>query len=142
MRKCSCCHKECESLHKHHVLPRVLGGIDEESNIVKCCEECHGKIHGRDMLHHRKLTIEGLIKAKARGVKLGGARPNSQARHDAVKAKADAIANESKPMIEQYRNDGLSYHKIAVKLNEANVPTAQGGNWYASTVRNYDRREV
>ena len=142
MHTCPCCHTEVDTLHKHHILPKVLGGVDAESNIINCCELCHGKIHGRDMVHHSVLTREGLRKAKARGVKLGGARPNNQARHDAVKALADAKAKEIKPMIEQCRNDGLSYRKIADKLNEANVPTAQGGKWYASTVLNYNTRGV
>jgi DNA invertase Pin-like site-specific DNA recombinase len=94
------------------------------------------------MLHHSALTREGLRKAKERGVLLGGARPNSQVRHDAVKALADAKAKEVKPTIEQFRNDGLTYSKIADKLNETNVPTARGGKWYASTVRRYYKREV
>lgn len=142
MHTCPCCHTEVDTLHRHHILPKVLGGVDDESNTVNCCEDCHGKIHGRDMMHHSYLTREGLRKAKARGVKLGGERPNSQARHDAVKALADAKAKEIKPMIDQCRKDGLSYRKIADKLNEANVPTAQGGKWYASTVFNYDTRGV
>lgn len=142
MYTCPCCHAEVSTLHKHHILPKVLGGVDDESNIVNCCEKCHGKIHGRDMLHHSALTREGLRKAKERGVLLGGARPNSQVRHDAVKALADAKAKEVKPTIEQFRNDGLTYSKIADKLNETNVPTARGGKWYASTVRRYYKREV
>ena len=142
MHTCPCCHTEVDTLHKHHILPKVLGGVDAESNIINCCEQCHGKIHGRDMMHHSYLTREGLRKARERGVKLGGARPNNQARHDAVKALADARAKEIKPMIEQYRNDGLSYRKIADKLNEANIPTAQDGKWYGTTVRNYNMRGV
>ena len=55
---------------------------------------------------------------------------------------SDAKAKEVKPTIEQFRNDGLTYSKIADKLNETNVPTARGGKWYASTVRRYYKREV
>ena len=142
MHRCACCHSECESLHRHHILPKVLGGVDNETNIVHCCEECHGKIHGRDMLHHRQLTIEGLRKAKERGVKLGGDRPSNQVRHDAIKALADKKAKEVKPMIKHYRNEGLSYRKIADSFNGAGITTARGGKWHASTVANYNRREI
>lgn len=142
LHKCACCHKECESLHRHHVLPKVLGGVDEDSNIVKCCEECHGKIHDRDMLNHRKLTIEGLRKAKERGVKLGGNNPNCKARNEKVKELADIKAKQVKPVLEEYRKQGLSYIKIAENLNKLNVPTERGGKWYGSTVRNYYTRVV
>ena len=142
MHTCPCCHTEVDTLHRHHILPKVLGGVDAENNIINCCEQCHGKIHGRDMMHHSYLTREGLRKAKERGVKLGGARPEAYVRHEAVKAMADARAKKVKPMIEQYRNEGLSYRKIAFKLNEANIPTAQGGRWHHQTVMNYDMRGV
>ena len=140
LHKCPCCHNDCKSIHRHHILPKVLGGVDEESNIIQCCEVCHGKIHGRDMLDHRQLTIEGLRKAKANGVKLGGARPNSQRRHAAVKAKADKKADEMKLILEKHRSRGLSYRKIAEELNNSGVPTERNSKWYASTVRNYYKR--
>lgn len=36
--------------------------------------------------------------------------------------------------IAEYRDAGLSYHKIAQKLNADRVPTPQGRSWYAATV--------
>lgn len=56
--------------HKHHVVPRVLGG----TRTIPLCPACHGKVHGRDFTHHRALTVAGLAKARACGVQLG--RPN------------------------------------------------------------------
>ena len=39
------------------------------------------------------------LSAKARGVKLGGARPNQKARHEVVKKDADDLANTVGPVI-------------------------------------------
>ena len=85
-------------------------------------------------------TKAALQEAKARGVKLGGARPNSQARHDAVKELADQNALRVSKLIKDHRSSGKSYRYIAEQLNALNVATANNGQWYASTVRNYDNR--
>ena len=140
MHICSCCHTEVYILHRHHILPKVLGGVDAESNIIKCCEECHGKIHGRNMLNHRELTLKGLRQAKARGVKLGGARPEAEARHAAVKREADQNALRVSKIILQSREGGQTYRAIADHLNQLNVATARGGKWHSSTVKNYHLR--
>ena len=134
---CPCCLAEVESVHKHHIVPRVLGGLDIPTNIIECCELCHGKIHGRDMTNHRALTIEGLRKAKARGVQLGGARPGAEVRHAAVKAVADGHADRVRSVINYYRNNGSSYNDIASHLNKLEIATARGGKWFGTTVRNY-----
>jgi len=85
-------------------------------------------------------TKAALKEAKARGVKLGGARPNNQARHDAVKALADQTALKVSKLIKDHRSSGRSYRYIAEHLNLLDVATAKGGKWFASTVRNYDLR--
>ena len=92
----------------------------------------------RDFISTR--TKAALKEAKARGVKLGGARPNSQARHDAVKALADQNAQKVSKLIKDHRSSGKSYRYIAEQLNNLNVATAKGGRWFASTVRNYNLR--
>ena len=92
----------------------------------------------RDFISTR--TKAALQEAKARGVKLGGNRPNQQARHDAVKGLADQMALKVSKLIKDNRNMGRSYRFIAEQLNELKVVTAKGGKWYASTVRNYDQR--
>ena len=92
----------------------------------------------RDFISTR--TKAALKEAKARGVKLGGARPNNQARHDAVKALADQTALKVSKLIKDHRSSGRSYRYIAEQLNLLDVATAKGGKWFASTVRNYDLR--
>jgi DNA invertase Pin-like site-specific DNA recombinase len=84
-------------------------------------------------------TKAALQAAKARGTKLGGARPNQQARHDAVKALALENANRVAPIIMDQIHGGKTYLYIAGQLNGLSVPTARGGLWYAGTVRNYHK---
>jgi len=43
---------------------------------------------------------------------------------------------EVRLQIAEYRSTGMSYGKIAEKLNEENVPPTRGAKWYASTVHN------
>ena len=85
-------------------------------------------------------TKAALAEAKARGTKLGGARPNNQARHKAVKAMADQNALVVSQIIEDHRKAGKTYRYIAQQMNDLNISTAKNGKWYASTVRNYDLR--
>ena len=81
-----------------------------------------------------------LAAAKARGVKLGGRRPNAEARHQAVRQKADDNARRVYDVIKSFRDTGTPYRKIATHLNNLKVPTANGGKWYDSTVRRYNLR--
>ena len=92
----------------------------------------------RDFISLR--TREALKAAKARGVVLGGARPEANKRHEAVKKLADANAKRVMPIIVDSRKLGKSYKAIATLLNDLEVKTAKGGKWFASTVRNYDLR--
>ena len=89
-----------------------------------------------------KRTKAALQAAKARGVKLGGARPEAEARHAAVKATADRNAVRVSKAIKSHRSAGATYREIAEHLNQLKVTTARGGAWYATTVRNYDLRVV
>jgi hypothetical protein len=40
------------------------------------------------------------------------------------------------PIISALRDAGASLRAIASKLNDAGIPTALGGKWYAASVRN------
>ena len=65
--------------------------------------------------------------AKARGVKLGAARPEAEARHKAVREEADARAKTIAPTISSMRESGSTWDQIAKQLKAMNVPTARGG---------------
>lgn len=89
-------------------------------------------------------TKAALQAAKARGVALGSANPAvrdalqaAQARAiETRKAKADAHAATVRPILEDYQRKGLSLRQMAEELNARQIPTARGGQWYATTIRN------
>ena len=59
---------ECgqSAMHKHHVVPRSLGG----RNTVWLCEQCHGVVHGAD-LRTSALTSKAMKRIAARGGRVG-----------------------------------------------------------------------
>ncbi len=103
--------------------------------------------HEREMISQR--TKAALGAAKARGKHLGnpnGARAlraagagkvGWTAGADGNRAAADKFARQLVPVIETIRADGItSLEGIATELNARSIPTARGGRWYATTVRN------
>jgi DNA invertase Pin-like site-specific DNA recombinase len=84
-------------------------------------------------------TRVALQAAKARGVTLGNPKL-AQAREvavDAVKAAADAHAANVLPVIQHAQKAGATtLRQIADALNARGIPTARGGRWYASSVKN------
>jgi site-specific DNA recombinase len=44
------------------------------------------------------------------------------------------VSAEVRLQISEYRSLGMSYGKIAEKLNEENIPPTRGAKWYASTI--------
>lgn len=95
----------------------------------------------RELISER--TRVALAAVKRRGTKLGSPTPEIGAAKagEAVAAQADRFADNVLPIIADLRRRGLStYREIADALNARGVPTARGGAWFASTVRNYELR--
>lgn len=134
-----------ENLEHHHVLPRVIGGGDEEENMITCCSLCHGKLHSVNRTPNLgELTKLGLQKAKARGTKLGSPQNLTKKVQELgrsianEKSKKRAIEKATKlaPTILKMKLEGKSLNKIADQLNKDGVPTVSGiGSWNASMVR-------
>jgi DNA invertase Pin-like site-specific DNA recombinase len=84
-------------------------------------------------------TKEGLARAKARGVKLGG--ENEQSRIN--KAEAETRAQALRPILVEIVGDhhDMSATAIAAELNRRKVETLRpGSKWYAQTVIRMMRR--
>lgn len=87
-------------------------------------------------------TKAALAEAKAKGKKLGGIRPKTEARNDAVKAKAADHAQRVAGLVLPLRQAGKTLREIAATLNASGVQTARGGQWSAPQVmRTLDRLE-
>ena len=83
-------------------------------------------------------TKAALAAAKRRGVKLGSPNPaKGGAATAGLRKDATAkVAPQAMPVITALRNAGQSLRAIASALNDAGIPTAMGGQWHASSVRN------
>ncbi len=102
MKKCFECN--CPNdLHEHHVVPKSLGG----TKTIPLCVICHGKVHGKDFLNMRRLSLIGLKKAKKSGIKLGRKKGTHE---DLIKKHADVVLNLM---------DGYSLRNTAKHLNKA-----------------------
>jgi DNA invertase Pin-like site-specific DNA recombinase len=89
-------------------------------------------------------TRAALAAAKERGVELGNpALPKARKKAVvALKAAADKNAANVLPIIREIRRSGAkSLREIADALNARGVPTARGGQWYATSVSNLLARE-
>ena len=85
-------------------------------------------------------TKAALAQAKARGQKLGGLRDSTAARNAAMRTQADDHAQKVASTITSRRAAGATYAEIAGDLNAMAVPTARGGQWHPTTVRNAEKR--
>jgi len=83
-------------------------------------------------------TKAALAAAKERGVKLGTKTPHAggKATGEARMAKTRIVAVRAMPIISKLRAAGSSLRDIAATLNDAEIPSAMGGKWHASSVRN------
>ena len=90
---CALC-GDTENLVHHHVVPRSIGGSDEETNLLTVCPPCHGTVHGMTLpANIRELTKAGLARAKAEG-RIGG-RPAKMSREQLQKAAEMLVAGAS-----------------------------------------------
>lgn len=89
-------------------------------------------------------TREALRVARQRGVRLGSPRPEIGSRVGVIRlrALADARARDLAPQVAEIRlsNPDASLRGIAQILEEIRVPTARGGTWGPSGVRNVLQR--
>lgn len=79
-------------------------------------------------------TREALAAAKARGVQLGGIRPNTITRNDGAKAKAVVEAEKLRPLLAALTAQGASLREMAKALAGAGCTTRNGRPLSASTV--------
>lgn len=79
-------------------------------------------------------TKAALKAARARGVKLRGARDATMRRNVVVRAKASAAAKKAMGVIGPLKASGQSLNAIAGTLHSMGVATSRGGRWTAKQV--------
>lgn len=87
----------------------------------------------RDFISLR--TKAALAAAKAKGKKLGGVRPKTEARNEAIQRDAVAFARKVQPIVEPLRAAGSTLQTIATALDGSGVTTARGGKWTPMQVK-------
>jgi DNA invertase Pin-like site-specific DNA recombinase len=80
-------------------------------------------------------TRDALAAAKARGVQLGGLRPNTITRNDAAKAKAAAEAEKLRGVLAPMAAAGMSLRQMSEALAGAGRTTRNGSPLSPSTVK-------
>jgi len=99
----------------HHWIPRSLGGLDIEDNILTLCRKHHAEFHSvKEKSNHKILIKKGLQRTKANGTKLG--RPKSK--------MPKKIFLEKHSDIKKLLDEGVSIRKTA-KLVDKSTYTVQ-----------------
>lgn len=135
--RCWECEIEGVPLHNHHPVPRSRGG----TKTIPLCEPCHSKAHHRKKnMNTSKLTKEGLARARARGVKLGGPKIKTIGiiGREVSRRRANQFARDMIPLVEECKANGIkTFLGIANYFNEKGIETSRGrgAQWYAKTVK-------
>lgn len=114
--------------HKHHVIPKSMGG----TKTVPLCTLCHGKAHGIS-ISGPELTKRALRKRKADGMKYTKQTPYG---FEVVGRKLVLVEAEAKVVaeIQAARDSGSTLQSIADSLNGRGIPTKTGKQWQPATI--------
>lgn len=115
----------------HHVVPESVGG----TKTVLLCSPCHGKAHGlAKKAGHRELTRMGLMRAKARGVKLGRAGPsNLKPNTEERRARAFAFRQPLRFVVDHLVGQGLTVRAMASYFTEGGIESPSGRKRWGHT---------
>ena len=138
MDKCFECGEPAQV--NHHVVPTVLGG----TQTIPLCDDCHSKVHDKDLTSMRKLTTD-LFKAwgppKVGRRHKGGIPPygfdvQKTHGHRGGTLVENIQEQEVIKKIKKWRADGWNRAKIMRELNAKKTPTKTGkGKWHYTSLR-------
>ena len=124
-----------DNLNQHHLIPRSLGGSDDESNLLTLCGPCHAKVHQvRADWRHSELTKTAMQAKKQRGEYIGGHTPYGFNRSD-CKLVRNEVEQNIITQAKHLRANGLSLTKIALKLDRQGIKTRTGSLFDATQIK-------
>lgn len=136
-------HKYCvacgsiDELHDHHLVPRSVGGSDDESNLITLCNPCHGKIHGiTKEWNLTKLTKEALQHKKAKGERTGSIPYGFNVADDGIKLIKNEHEQETIRYCIDAKEAGYSLREIADLLIEQGFKNRADKAFHAQTIKN------
>lgn len=121
---------ECESygeIDNHHVVPKSLGG----TKTVPLCYKCHGLVHNKNFIEHRRLLLIGIAKAKEEGKFKGRLKGSMKSDEEYLKLQKsiDTI---------KYFEEGMSYRNIVKKVGSSLGTVQKIINIYKKSIQNTD----
>ena len=136
-------HKYCvacssiDEFHDHHLVPRSVGGSNDEKNIITLCNPCHGKIHGiTKEWNLTKLTKEALQHKKAKGERTGSIPYGFSVADDGIKLIKVEHEQSVIKVCKELKEQGLSLRKIAAKLAEQGFKKRVGSGFNPQSIKN------
>lgn len=118
------------NLNQHHLVPRSIGGSDDDSNLITLCGSCHTKAHQvKADWRHSELTKKALSAKKARGERMGKLSYGFKLSDDGVHVVPCELEQSILRKVCEVKNDGYSLQRIANTLNDQSMFNRQGNPW-------------
>ena len=114
------------NLNQHHLVPRCLGGSDDESNLLTLCGLCHTKAHQvQANWRHSELTRKAMRHKQANGEYIGGPTPYGFRLANGGLV-ADAAEQGVIQQARELRDSGLSLAAVAKELTRNGIQSRNG----------------
>lgn len=103
----------------HHVIPKSKGG----TKTIPLCAKCHGLIHDKDFVRHRRLLLEGVKRAKELG-KYAGRKKGAIQTNQAVLNKHNDVVelltqnNSIRSIVEITKKSSTTIQKVRHILHD------------------------
>ena len=110
-------------MHEHHIVPKVLGGTENNGNKVMLCVKCHGLVHNKDYGNWKLLQKEVIKRAQENG-KYKGRKEKELPKNFAVlysrymsrettKGKLAKLCNVSRPVLDKLLKEYEQLHSVS-----------------------------
>jgi hypothetical protein len=116
-----------DNLNQHHLIPRSLGGSDEESNLLTLCGPCHAKVHQVSAdWRHSELIRKAINAKRSRNEFTGTANFGYCIASDNKTLIEDANEQKIIAIIYKCREGDMSLRAIVSRLNEQGTKSRSG----------------
>ncbi len=116
-----------DNLNQHHLVPRSLGGSDDESNLLTLCGPCHAKAHQVQAdWRHSELIRKAMHHKQAQGGCVGTVNFGYCLAADGDTLIEDKVEQKTIAAIRDYREAGLSLRTVVSRLNEQGYVSRAG----------------
>lgn len=134
--QCAAC-GSTDNLQYHHLIPRSLGGSDNETNLITLCGGCHAKAHDSKAQRwgHKELTLDALARKKVRGERTGSIPYGHTLAADGVRLERNETEQAAIAEAHKLKTSGASYSAIARELTAQGF-FSRGTAWHPQTIKN------